>query len=84
MAEDKIRKDIVQEAAMNGVDIDLGSIDALLDILLASEKKTKSDFSETHILWYRRELCKLLKREVGLKMREDAVAAREARIAALH
>jgi len=81
MAEtgEEMRKDIV-EAAMNGVDIDLSSIDVLMDVLLATEKKTKSDFTETHVLWYRRELCKLFRREVSLKLREDAVSAREARL----
>ena len=63
------------EAAMNGVDADPSSIDVLINSLLAAHPMAMSP-SESHVLWLRRELLKLIAREADLAVREKALDER--------
>ncbi|AET73448.1 hypothetical protein EMVG_00162 [Emiliania huxleyi virus PS401] len=60
------------KAAMHGVDADPSSIDVLINSLLAAHPLAMPP-SESHVLWLRRELLKLIAREADLAVREKAL-----------
>ena len=64
------------EAAKNGVDADMTSIDVLVETLLA-DKPAAFEASESHVMWLRRETLKLIRREASLAMREQAMTVKE-------